>query len=139
MPMQAQRRAGGISPPILNLGARSGGLSTSRPGRHNVGNDPVRMYRKRVEPPGVSGLARKISTVLGFGPRTVEEITSLSTYYAIPAGHRLYLAGNDLFQRHLLIKYLRCTECSLEEKNICDVRSAVLKKQKIFAMYGVQS
>jgi len=39
--MQAQRGSGGISPPILNLGARSGGSSTSCLGRHILGKDPV--------------------------------------------------------------------------------------------------
>jgi hypothetical protein len=114
-PMACLCRHRGISPPILNLGARWGGSSTSRPGRHYLGKDLVPIV------PEACWASRRVWTGTKNLPCTVIRSpdrvgdNELIYLYAIPAGHHLYLTGNDLFQRYLLTKYLRCTECSLKE------------------------
>lgn len=74
--VQAQRGAGGISPPILTSVLDR--VDRQRHAPYSITSGKIRypLYRRRVEPPGVSGRARKISTVLGFGPRPVDVMAS---------------------------------------------------------------
>ena len=71
MPMQAQRGGGGITPVVLNLGAGWVGqrhVSAALP----PGKIRYPLYRRLGGPRGRSGRARKISTLPGFDPRTVQ-------------------------------------------------------------------
>jgi hypothetical protein len=67
----AQRGSKGIALLILNLGARRGLGSASRPGRFTPGKTRYPLYRRLGGPQGRSGQVRKISPPPGFDPRTV--------------------------------------------------------------------
>ena len=93
----------------FNLCARWGGWSTPRSDHFTPGKETRNsLYRRLAGPQGRSGRVRKISPTPRFDPRTVQQVASRYTDWAIPAHIRT---------RYIILLHTLCRNISWLRKN----------------------